>query len=157
MASAHPLTDHEEIRRWAEARGAQPTCVTGTGGKGDAGMIRLDFPGFSGAGKLQPITWREWFSSFDRGNLALLVQDKTARGQPSNFNKLVACETAEGRQQSRPKASGGSRRRAAAGRSSSLSRSGTRSGGSKRTGSTTRARKTRGGTSGSRSRSARKR
>jgi hypothetical protein len=40
MASAHAITDHDEIREWAEQRGARPACVTGTGRKGDTGMIR---------------------------------------------------------------------------------------------------------------------
>jgi ferritin-like metal-binding protein YciE len=92
---AQPLTDHEEIRRWAEERGATPTCVRGTGGKGDVGMIRLDFPGFSGEGKLEPISWDDWFRSFDENSLALLVQERTAGGQQSNFNKLVSRESAE--------------------------------------------------------------
>ena len=41
MASARPITDHDEIREWAEDRGARPACVKGTGGKNDTGMIRL--------------------------------------------------------------------------------------------------------------------
>jgi len=101
MASAHPLTDHDAIRRWAEERGGKPACVKGTGGKDDTGMIRLDFPGYSGEGKLQPISWDDWFKSFDANDLALLVQDETADGQQSNFNKIVARATAEGEQESR--------------------------------------------------------
>ena len=42
-AESKVSTDHEEIRRWAEERGAKPSCVRGTGGEGDIGMIRLDF------------------------------------------------------------------------------------------------------------------
>jgi hypothetical protein len=87
--------DHNEIRRWAEERGAKPACVKGTGGHGDIGMIRLDFPGYSGEESLQPISWEEWFKKFDERNLALLYQETTADGQKSNFNKLVRRETAE--------------------------------------------------------------
>lgn len=83
-------TDHDEIRQWAEARGAKPACVRGTGGQGDAGMIRLDFPGYSGAESLQPIGWDEWFRQFDENDLALLYQETTAGGEPSNFSKLVS-------------------------------------------------------------------
>jgi hypothetical protein len=90
MASARPLIDHDDIREWAEARGAKPACVRRTGGKGDPGMIRLDFPGFSGARSLAPLRWDEWFKAFDANNLALLVQDTTSRGGRSNFNKLVS-------------------------------------------------------------------
>jgi hypothetical protein len=91
------LTDHEEIRRWAEERGAQPARVKGTGGDGDVGMIRLDFPGYTGEESLEPISWDEWFRKFDESNLALLVQDETARGERSNFNKLIGRETAQAR------------------------------------------------------------
>jgi len=87
--SAMPLTDHDQIQQWAEARDAKPSCVKNTGGKGDVGMIRLDFPGYSGEDSLQEISWDEWFESFDENGLALLVQETTASGEQSNFNKLV--------------------------------------------------------------------
>jgi hypothetical protein len=95
--SSKTTTDHEEIRRWAEARGAKPACVKGTGGGGEPGMIRLDLPGYSGSESLQPITWDEWFRAFDENGLALVYQDETAEGEQSNFNKLVSRETAERR------------------------------------------------------------
>ena len=94
-AGSNVTTDHDEIRRWAEERGAKPSCVRGTGGKGDTGMIRLDFPGYSGGDSLEEIEWENWFQKFDEQGLALLYQEKTARGQKSNFNKLIARETAE--------------------------------------------------------------
>ena len=94
--SAEPLTDHEEIRQWAEERGGTPACVRGTGDKGDIGMLRLDFPGYSGEDSLQPISWEDWFEKFDERNLALIVQQKTAKGQKSNFNKLISRESSGG-------------------------------------------------------------
>ena len=96
-AKAKTSTDHDVIRRWAETRGGTPSAVKGTGrGKRDPGMIRIDFPGYSGEGKLQPISWDEWFEKFDDSNLALIFQEKTARGQRSNFNKLISRDTIEG-------------------------------------------------------------
>lgn len=90
MASSHPLTNHDQIRRWAEARRAKPARVQGTERtKDDVGMIRLDFPGYSGAGSLEEITWEEWFEEFDENDLELIVQEETASGETSNFNKLV--------------------------------------------------------------------
>jgi hypothetical protein len=89
MASAHPLINHDDIRRWAETRGARPVCVKGTGGDDDPGIIRLDFPGYSGEESLSEIPWEEWFEKFDDADLALLVQERTAGGERSNFNKLV--------------------------------------------------------------------
>ena len=97
MATSHTLTDHEDIRAWAEARRAKPACVRGTGGKGDTGMIRLDFPGYSGGDSLDPISWDEWFAQFDENGLALLVQDETAAGETSNFNKLIRRDSSEDR------------------------------------------------------------
>jgi hypothetical protein len=93
-AGSQTTTDHDEIRQWAEARGGKPSSVAGTGGGGDPGLIQIDFPGYSGAGKLQEITWDEFFEKFDQNNLALLYQEKTAGGEQSNFNKLVSRETA---------------------------------------------------------------
>src|SRR5690242_9821024 len=95
------LTDHDEIRSWAEERGAQPACVRGTGSEEDVGMIRLDFPGYSGADSLEPIEWDEWLQKFDENSLALLVEDETASGEQSNFNKIIGRETASARGQGR--------------------------------------------------------
>jgi hypothetical protein len=103
--SSKTTTNHDEIRRWAEARGAKPACVKGTGGHGDPGMIRLDFPGYSGSESLQQISWDEWFRAFDENDLALVYQDRTADGARSNFNKLVSRETADARAEGDPRAS----------------------------------------------------
>jgi hypothetical protein len=115
------LTDHDEIRRWAEDRKAAPACVRRTGGNGDVGMIRLDFPGYSGQQSLEHIDWDEWFQKFDESNLALLVQDSLASGGSSNFNKLIGRETANAREEGNYRAS---RRKGTTGaRSGSASRS----------------------------------
>jgi len=93
-SSSRALTDHEEIRRWAEERGAKPAAVRNTGNDDDdVGIIRLDFPGYSGQGSLEEISWDEWFDNFEDNELALVVQDKMANGQKSNFNKLVSRDT----------------------------------------------------------------
>jgi ferritin-like metal-binding protein YciE len=90
--SGNMTTDHDEIRGWAEERGGNPACVQGTGGKGDIGMLRIEFPGKPNAkdAKLQPISWDDFFEKFDERGLALVHQETTARGQKSNFNKLVS-------------------------------------------------------------------
>lgn len=82
-------TDHEEIRKWAEARGGQPATVSRTRSDDDPGVIRIDFPGYSGEDSLETISWAEWFQKFDDGNLALVYQETTADGEQSNFNRLV--------------------------------------------------------------------
>lgn len=100
MAQTKWTTDHETIQQWAEARGAVPSAVKGTGGEDEPGIIRLDFPGYSGQGKLEPISWDDWFAKFDENELALLYQEETAEGEQSNFNKLVKRETVEERKKS---------------------------------------------------------
>lgn len=87
--------DHQEIRRWCEVRGGKPSHVKATGDSKDAGILRIDFPGYSGEGKLEPISWDEFFKKFDEQGLAFVYQEKTAEGKQSNFNKLVRRETVE--------------------------------------------------------------
>src|SRR4051794_41722761 len=95
MANLSKTTqDHEEIRRWAEERGGKPAHVKSTESDDDIGILRIDFPGFSGEGSLEEISWDEFFEKFDDNNLALIYQEETAEGEKSNFNKLVKAETA---------------------------------------------------------------
>jgi hypothetical protein len=82
-------TDHDYIRRWTEERGGHPAAVRGTGGDEDVGIVRIDFPGYSGEGKLEAISWDEFFDKFEESQLALVCQEKTADGQLSRFNKLI--------------------------------------------------------------------
>jgi hypothetical protein len=89
-------TDHDVIRRWTEERGAKPARLQGTGGKGDIGIIRFEFPGDPGARdeKLEEISWDDWFRKFDENGL-FVYEETIASGQKSNFNKLVKRETAK--------------------------------------------------------------
>jgi hypothetical protein len=87
------LTDHRQIRNWVEERGGHPAAVEGTGSRDDAGLLRIDFPG-DRDDRLEEIGWDEFFEKFDEKNLALLVQDRTADGNPSRFNKLVSRDNA---------------------------------------------------------------
>jgi hypothetical protein len=91
--SSKTTTDHDEIRKWAEAHGGNPACVMGTGGKHDPGMIRLMFPNghFANDENLHELSWEDWFQAFDANGLALVL-DPTSR-----FNKIVARSTAEAR------------------------------------------------------------
>lgn len=82
-------TDHDEIRRWVEERGGRPAAVKSTSG-GDAGLLRIDFPGYRGEDSLEEISWEEFFEKFEQNNLAFLYQDETSGGQESRFSKLVS-------------------------------------------------------------------
>ena len=85
MAEAKTTTDHNEIRRWVEERGVFPAGVKGTGDGNDPGLLRIDYPGFSGEERLQKISWEEFFTKFDSENLAFLYQDEP----DSRFSKLI--------------------------------------------------------------------
>lgn len=85
-------TDHETVRQWAEARGGKPSAVKRTGSQSDVGILRIDFPGYSGESSLEEITWDEFFEKFEDSKLAFVYQEETAEGVRSNFNKLVKRE-----------------------------------------------------------------
>ncbi len=90
--SSKSTTDHEEIKRWAEARGGRPAIVKGTEGRGEGiGLLRIDFVG-RGEPKdasLQEVSWDEFFRTFDEKHLSFLYQDKTTQGKESRFFKFV--------------------------------------------------------------------
>lgn len=108
-SSSRVLTDHDEIQRWAEERGARPAAVRTTHTDDNVGIIRLDFPGYSGEGSLEEIEWDEWFDNFDDHKLALIVQDETADGEQSNFNKLVSRDNVESEGSGRAERSSGNK------------------------------------------------
>jgi hypothetical protein len=89
-ATTNTTTDHEEIRRWVEEHGGKPARVRGTGNGDGAGVLRIDFPGGSGEESLEPISWDDWFRTFDENRLAFLYQEEKASGEDSTFSKLVA-------------------------------------------------------------------
>ncbi|WP_342087484.1 hypothetical protein [Dyadobacter sp. OTU695] len=83
--------DHDTIRAWVEKRGGVPSMVKGTATKKDGGgILRIDFPGYSGEDSLQKISWEEFFQKFDESKLEFLYQEKTADGKESRFNKFVS-------------------------------------------------------------------
>ncbi|WP_437959194.1 lipocalin/fatty-acid binding family protein [Sorangium sp. So ce119] len=89
-SSSKTTIDHDEIRQWAESRGGRPATVKSTEKNGEPGILRVDFPGYSGEGSLEEISWDDFFAKFEESNLAFVYQEKTADGQPSNFSKLVS-------------------------------------------------------------------
>jgi hypothetical protein len=91
MASkTETTTDHDEIRRWVEEHGGRPVRVRGTENGTGAGVLRIDFPGGAGEDQLEPISWDEWFKTFDENDLAFLYQEQKASGEDSTFFKLVS-------------------------------------------------------------------
>jgi hypothetical protein len=94
-AEAKTTTDHDEIRRWVEERGGHPARVKDTERKGNPGLLRIDYPGYSGGESLEAISWDEFFIGFDENNLAFLYQDKLKDGSESRFSKLIDRSSAE--------------------------------------------------------------
>lgn len=88
-AESKVTTDHEEIRQWVEERGGEPARVK------DSNLLRIDYPGFSGEGKLEPLDWDEFFRIFDENNLAFLYQEATKDGGESRFSKFVDRDSVE--------------------------------------------------------------
>jgi hypothetical protein len=99
-AEAKITTDHNEIRQWVEERNGQPARVKGTESKNSAGLLRIDYPGFSGEDTLEEITWEEFFDAFEKNGLAFLYQEETKDGKESRFSKLVDRDTVKERAKS---------------------------------------------------------
>jgi hypothetical protein len=112
--------DHDEIRRWAEARHAIPCEVASTRRDGEAGILRFCFPNSRNRNDaaLHQIDWDQFFEKFDENGLSMVFQEKTASGSRSNFNKLIHADS----------------------EASTRSRSGTRSSSSRSESSSTRSR-----------------
>jgi hypothetical protein len=90
--STKKTTDHATIRQWVEERGGHPAMVKGTGSQGEAGVLRIEFPGYSNSNSdsLKEISWDEFFNKFDEKHLAFLYQDEMRSGQESRFSKFVS-------------------------------------------------------------------
>lgn len=78
-------TDHREIRRWIEERDGEPATVISTEKNGNPGILRVDYPGYSGEDTLERISWEAFFEAFDKNKLAFLYQDD----KDSRFSKFI--------------------------------------------------------------------
>ncbi|HXD32598.1 MAG TPA: hypothetical protein VN643_15860 [Pyrinomonadaceae bacterium] len=78
-------TDHSEIRRWIEERGGEVATVKATKEDGAPGILRVDYPGYSGEDTLEKISWSAFFEAFEKNNLAFLYQDD----KDSRFSKFI--------------------------------------------------------------------
>lgn len=99
-AEAKVTTDHTEIRQWVEERNGRPARVKGTESKNSAGLLRIDYPGFTGEDTLEEITWEQFFNAFEENGLAFLYQEETKDGKESRFSKLVDRDTVKERAKS---------------------------------------------------------
>jgi hypothetical protein len=88
-AEAKVTTNHDEIRQWVDARGGKPARVKGTNEDGGSGILRIDYPGYTGEERLEPINWDEFFRGFEENKLAFLYQEETKSGDESRFSELI--------------------------------------------------------------------
>lgn len=86
---ARRTTDHDEIKRWAEARDGRPATVKGTEDDEDAGVLRISFRDDP---SLEIIGWEDFFDKFEEAGLAFLYQERAKDGKTSRFFKLVERE-----------------------------------------------------------------
>ncbi len=87
-------TNHDDIRRWAEAKGGRPAAVKRTHQGGDVGIIRIMFPDNpqSEHDSLVEISWDEFFRQFEESKLALLYEEDGL------FSKIIGRDTLERRE-----------------------------------------------------------
>jgi hypothetical protein len=85
-------TNHDTIKQWVESRGGFPATVKSTKDDGEPGLLRIDFPGYSGEDSLERIDWDSFFEKFEENDLALLYQEELKSGEESRFCKLVSRE-----------------------------------------------------------------
>lgn len=78
-------TDHDTIRKWADAHGGKPAAVESTHENG-VGIIRIMFPDSpqSQHENLVEISWDEFFKQFEESGLALVYEND------SRFSKIVS-------------------------------------------------------------------
>ncbi|MFC7080176.1 lamin tail domain-containing protein [Halorussus caseinilyticus] len=82
-------TDRETIRKWAEARDADPAHVVATGEGDDVGILRLDFPEEDPDPRLEAISWDDFFGKFETEDLAFRYQETKKSGEESYFYRFV--------------------------------------------------------------------
>ena len=78
------LTNHEEIKNWADKNDMKPATVRDTNESNDTSLLRFT----SGDEEnLHDINWEHFFELFEQNKLALIVEDD------SKFNKFISRRT----------------------------------------------------------------
>lgn len=72
---SHITIDHRKIKRGGEERGGHPASVKSTGGKGDAGILRINLRSYGADDELDDISWDEFFAQVEKKQLAFMYQD----------------------------------------------------------------------------------
>jgi hypothetical protein len=85
-------SEPQVIREWAQARDATPATIEGTEREGRPGVLTFDFPGYRSGGRLRPISWDDWFRTFNIRRLNFIYQEQMTSGRQSNFFRLESPE-----------------------------------------------------------------
>ena len=76
------LTNHEEIKNWADKNDMKPATVRDTNESNDTSFFALPVA----MKKTYDINWEHFFELFEQNKLALIVEDD------SKFNKFISRE-----------------------------------------------------------------
>lgn len=89
------LTDRNDIRQWAEARGGNPMLMDTPDGTGTRTLLQLTFgqhaintdgnEGPDRIGGFQLVSWDDWFAALDESTLALRVSDDPSGASEAEF------------------------------------------------------------------------
>lgn len=90
------LTDHAEIRQWAEARNGSPMLMDVPSGTGSRTLLQLTFGQHAlnaqnnegpdrAAGGYQLVNWDDWLAELERQQLALKVRDDRPGSLDNDF------------------------------------------------------------------------
>lgn len=100
------LTNRDDIRQWAIARGGNPVLMEVPAGSSSRTILQITFgqdalnaagnQGPDRVGGFQLVSWEEWFSALDENGLALRVSDDPSGGNEIEY-EFVAREEAERR------------------------------------------------------------
>jgi hypothetical protein len=88
------LTDREAIRQWVIARGGNPVLMDVPDGSKSRTILQIAFgqdmlngDGDGGTDRgFQLVSWEEWFTALEAGNLALMVSDDPSGGNEAEFS-----------------------------------------------------------------------
>lgn len=80
--------NHDIIRKWIEQRGGKPYMLAGEEGF-FARKLKIVFPEKEPGESYSPISWKNFFTYFEKYNLALLFKTKSRSGEESQFYKFI--------------------------------------------------------------------
>lgn len=91
--STETTTNHETIRKWAELRGGHPARILRTPTQlRRENELHIDFG--SAKETLEPLSWEDFFRTFEERRLAFLYQEKVD-GKTSRFSTFVRREAVQ--------------------------------------------------------------